>query len=228
MKVRWLNRLPFAEALRVQEEHLERCLATGEETILLLEHDPVYTIGRTPNQTSLGTRANLPHQVFEINRGGQATFHGPGQLVGYPIVDLRLRARDLHHYLRSLEAALIEFLGELGIAASRQTGKTGVWVQERKIASIGVGVRKWISMHGFALNVSFDLTGFAHITPCGLSGVQMTSVSCELDREISVSEVAEKIAPFLLRQLSVQTEAALPDSVLHPLVSCLAGRTPLQ
>ncbi len=202
MIIRWLDRIPFAEGLRLQEESLEHCVALGEETILLLEHDPVYTIGRTSDRTSLGNIAQLAYPLFEINRGGKATFHGPGQLVGYPILDLRRRRRDLHCYLRSLEAVLIELLYDFGIAASRIAGKTGVWVGDRKIASIGVGVRKWITMHGFALNVSSNLIGFDSITPCGLSGVAMTSMSRELDGEIDLAEVASRIVPYLERHLS--------------------------
>ncbi len=209
MIIRWLGRVSFAEGLRLQEESLERCVALGEETILLLEHDPVYTIGRTSDRTSLGDMAQLSYPLFEINRGGKATFHGPGQLVGYPILDLRLRQRDLHRYLRSIEAVLIDLLRDFGIAASRIAGRTGVWVDDRKIASIGVGVRKWITMHGFALNVSSNLIGFDSIIPCGLSGVTMTSVSRELDGEIDLSEVVSRIVPYLEQHLSASNADGL-------------------
>jgi lipoyl(octanoyl) transferase len=208
MNIRWLGRVQFALGLHLQEQYHAQCLATGEETVLLLEHDPVYTIGRTLDRTSLRDPARLPHPVFEINRGGQATFHGPGQLVGYPILDLRRRQRDLHRYLRSLEALLIDLLRDFGIAASGATGKTGVWVDDRKIASIGVGVRKWIAMHGFALNVSPDLAGFDSITPCGLSGVPMTSVSREVGGEIELTEVVSRIVPYLALHLSVVARTA--------------------
>jgi lipoyl(octanoyl) transferase len=128
--------------------------------LLLLEHEPVYTIGRTPDKSSLLGAAHLPHPFFSINRGGQATYHGPGQLMGYPIIDLRRCGQDLHRYLRWLEQLLIELLAEYGIAASRRESLTGVWIDDRKIASIGVGVRHWITMHGFALNVGGDLSLF--------------------------------------------------------------------
>jgi lipoyl(octanoyl) transferase len=197
MKVVWLGRIEFSKGLEIQAEALEHCDRTGEETLFLLEHEPVYTIGRRLDKSSLGNASYLPHPVFEINRGGQATYHGPGQLVGYPILDLKKRGKDLHVYLRSLETAVIRLVGSFGVEAEFCDGKTGVWVQNRKIASIGIGVRRWITMHGFALNVSPDLTGFLSITPCGLAGVRMTSLSLELDREVALEEVRDKAAQVL-------------------------------
>jgi lipoyl(octanoyl) transferase len=197
MKVVWLGRIGFSKGLEIQAEALEQCDRTGEETLFLLEHEAVYTIGRRLDKSSLGNASYLPHPVFEINRGGQATYHGPGQLVGYPILDLKKRGKDLHVYLRSLETAVIRLVGSFGVEAEFYDGKTGVWVQNRKIASIGIGVRRWITMHGFALNVSSDLTGFLSITPCGLAGVRMTSLSLELDREVSLEEVRERAAVVL-------------------------------
>ncbi len=173
------------------------------ECLLLLEHEPVYTIGRTRDLSSLGADpiSNLPHPVFETNRGGQATYHGPGQLVGYPILNLANRGKDLHLYLRFLESVLITCCARFGITADRKTGLTGVWVEDRKIASLGVGVKKWVSMHGFALNVCNDLQEFSHITPCGISGVAMTSLSAESGRNISVSEVGDEIENMFLNRL---------------------------
>ena len=197
MKVVWLGRIEFSKGLEIQAEALEQCDRTGEETLFLLEHEPVYTIGRRLDKSSLGNASYLPHPVFEINRGGQATYHGPGQLVGYPILDLKKRGKDLHVYLRSLETAVIRLVGSFGVEAEFCDGKTGVWVQNRKIASIGIGLRRWITMHGFALNVSSDLTGFLSITPCGLAGVRMTSLSLELDREVSLEEVRDRAAVVL-------------------------------
>jgi lipoyl(octanoyl) transferase len=201
MKIEWLGRIHYEEGLRIQDARLETCLSCASETVLLLEHEPVYTIGRRPDKSSLHTPGRLPYPVFETNRGGQATYHGPGQLVGYPILDLRARCRDLHVYLRNLENILIDLMADFGICASSVEGKTGVWVEDRKIASIGVGVRKWVTMHGFALNVSSDLHGFQHIIPCGLAGVRMTSVSRELGEEISLDTVCDRIAPHLFRYL---------------------------
>jgi len=187
---RWLGRLAYQPALDLQEKTLA-ARAAGEipDQFLLLEHDPVYTIGRQRDRSSLGT-APLPHPVLEINRGGQATFHGPGQLVGYFIFDLQKLTPDLHFFLRWIEEGLIALLQDYGLTAQRREGLTGVWIEDRKIASIGVGVRKWITMHGFGLNVASDLTGFESITPCGLPGVTMTSLSRELGHEIPVEEAA--------------------------------------
>jgi lipoyl(octanoyl) transferase len=193
LHVRNLGRADYA---RTWEAQLALCDAkhlapeTPDE-LWLLEHDPVYTIGRTPDQSSLREPEKLPHPVFEINRGGQATFHGPGQLVGYPILDLRERGRDLHRHLRDLERCLIETLSHFSVGASRKPGFTGVWVGEKKIASIGVGVRHWISMHGFALNVCNDLAPFTHITPCGITGVQMTSIQFESQSDVSLDRVSD-------------------------------------
>ena len=201
MKIEWLGRIHYEAGLQIQNAKLESCLNNGSETVLLLEHEPVYTIGRLPDKSSLRGLGQLPYPVFETNRGGQATYHGPGQLVGYPILDLRVRGRDLHVYLRSLENLLIDLAEDFGIHASRVEGKTGVWVEDRKIASIGVGVRKWVTMHGFALNVSNDLQGFQHIIPCGIADVRMTSISRELRDEISLETVRATITPHLRRYL---------------------------
>src|SRR6516225_1885788 len=197
MKIEWLGRIHYEAGLQIQNAKLESCLNNGSETVLLLEHEPVYTIGRLPDKSSLRGLGQLPYPGFETNRGGQATYHGPGQLVGYPILDLRIRGRDLHVYLRSLENLLIDLAEDFGIHASRVEGKTGVWVEDRKIASIGVGVRKWVTMHGFALNVSSDLHGFQHIIPCGIANVRMTSLSLELGKEVSLEDVGRRIVPHL-------------------------------
>jgi lipoyl(octanoyl) transferase len=208
LSIRWLGRVPFEDAFALQEEIVARKAAdlSLPDELLLLEHEPVYTIGRTPDQSSLRAPgeslplgAHLPHPVVQINRGGQATYHGPGQLVGYPLLDLRTRGQDLHRYLRWIEEVLIVLLAEYGIIGERREGMTGVWVNGRKIASIGVGVRKWISMHGFALNVSGDLAPFSAITPCGLNGVEMTSLSRECAREIDVRGVADRVGALFSR-----------------------------
>jgi lipoyl(octanoyl) transferase len=203
MKVRWLGRVPFDAALAMQEEIVARKIAdaAAEDELLLLEHEPVFTIGRTPDQSSLGEEARLPHPVVKINRGGQATYHGPGQLVGYPLIDLRPRGQDLHRYLRALEEMLIALCARFHVAAVRREGFTGVWVGERKIASIGVGVRRWVAMHGFALNVGEDLAPFASITPCGIAGVEMTSLARETGRPCAVEEVAHAAGRLFAERL---------------------------
>ena len=194
LQTRWLERIGYGPALDLQEETVAaRLEGKASDQIFLLEHDPVYTIGRKRDRSSLGD-APLPHPVEEINRGGQATFHGPGQLVGYFIFDLQKLTPDLHVFLRWIEEGLIALLAEYGLTAQRREGLTGVWIEDRKIASIGVGVRRWITMHGFGLNVGSDLSGFEAITPCGIQGVTMTSISRELGRAVPVEEVAERAA----------------------------------
>ena len=222
LHVRWLGRMEFIRALAFQEEIVlkKRDDSSVEDQLLLLEHEPVYTIGRTPDHSSLSApgrirrgelgAAHLPHPVFAINRGGQATYHGPGQLMGYPIIDLRGCGQDLHKYLRWLERLLIDLLATYGIAASRRESLTGVWVGDRKIASIGVGIRHWITMHGFALNVSGDLSPFDHIVPCGINNVAMTSMEKETGAAFSVIRVAasiEKLALYQIGDLRVIREA---------------------
>ena len=177
---------------------------TGGDTILLLEHEPVFTIGRLRDQSSLRDAAALPFPVFETNRGGQATYHGPGQWVGYPILDLNARGKDLHQHLRNLEEALIRTCTGFGVIATRRAGLTGVWVENRKLASIGVGVRKWISMHGFALNITQQcLPPFFAITPCGLDGVTMTSLETETGRKITMAEAAAALTTELRELLTL-------------------------
>lgn len=202
-EIAWLGRIEYSAALDLQNQIVDRCLEGGSEKFLLLEHEPVYTIGRTRDQSSLRQPTSLPHPVFEINRGGQATWHGPGQLVGYPILRLAERGRDLHLYLRFLEEVIILTCAECGFTASRRDGLTGVWVEDRKIASLGVGVRKWISMHGLALNVTMEsLAAFDHITPCGIAGVRMTCIEKEAGREFSVRDVGDILSQIFLRDLS--------------------------
>lgn len=189
----------FRQTWELQEE-MVRQRRNGEigDTILLVEHAPVYTIGRTRDQTSLRQPDHLPYPVIEINRGGQATYHGPGQLVGYAILDLSQREKDLHHHLRNLEQAILDSLKRYDIEATRRDGLTGVWVGQRKIASLGVGVRSWVTLHGFALNVlNSSLPAFDHITPCGLDGVSMTSIEKESSRAVELAKVKEVMAESL-------------------------------
>jgi lipoyl(octanoyl) transferase len=194
--IRWLGRIAFADALAMQEACVAEKISdpTAPDLLLLLEHEPVYTIGRTPDQSSLRDAARLPHPVEIINRGGQATYHGPGQLVGYPILDLRPRGRDLHLHLRGIEDLLLAVCVRCGVAAARREGLTGIWVGAKKLASIGVGVRRWISMHGFALNVTHEcIEGFHAITPCGIGGVEMTCMEAEGASGATVRAMARAI-----------------------------------
>jgi lipoyl(octanoyl) transferase len=191
LDVQCLGRTEWRDTFALQEEMVEQRQA-GEidDTILLLEHEPVITIGRTPDKSSLLQVEASGIPVIETNRGGQATYHGPGQLVGYCIVDLTAQGRDLHVHLRRLESGVIEICRHFGIAAKRRVGLTGVWVGQRKLASIGVGVRRWVTMHGFALNVMPEsLVGFAPIVPCGIADVQMTCMAQETATPLTMESV---------------------------------------
>ena len=201
--MRELGRVPYAEALALQEELRESRLAGRvPDTVLLLEHPHVVTLGRSTRDTSLpsgevGLRA-AGFEVARVSRGGDATYHGPGQLVGYPIVDLSQRNPDVHLYLRLLEQVLIDTLSDFGIHGERREGYTGVWVDEqRKIASIGIGLRRWVTLHGFALNVACDLSRFGAIVPCGLAGVEMVDMRGVLGREVDLASVRERVTAHL-------------------------------
>jgi lipoyl(octanoyl) transferase len=189
LRVEELGLRPYAEALEIQRALRRRRIegTLAEDVLLLVEHPPVITLGRGTRASSLPLApAALERrgvEVFEVERGGDVTLHAPGQLVGYPILDLRQHRQDLHWYLRSLEDVLIQALGGLGIEADRNPGRTGVWTAGRKIASIGIHVKQWVTLHGFALNVLTDLDLFDLIVPCGIPQVVMTSVAAELLRE---------------------------------------------
>ena len=186
--VRDLGRRPYGDVLELQRELCRQRVAGSldQDVLLLVEHEPVVTLGRSTGRASVALGgAELGRKgvsLFEVERGGDATFHGPGQLVGYPIVDLRQHRQDLHWYLRRLEDVLIQALDRLGIEAGRNPGLTGVWTAGRKIASIGIHVKQWVTLHGFALNVTTDLDYFDLIVPCGIKDVVMTSVAEELMR----------------------------------------------
>jgi lipoyl(octanoyl) transferase len=189
LRVEDLGLRPYGETLEIQREMRRRRIegTLAEDVLLLVEHPPVVTLGRGTRASSLPlTPAGLERrgvEVFEVERGGDVTLHAPGQLVGYPILDLQQHRQDLHWYLRSLEDVLIQALGGLGIEADRNPGRTGVWTSGRKIASIGIHVKQWVTLHGFALNVTTDLDLFDLIVPCGIPQVVMTSVAAELVRE---------------------------------------------
>jgi lipoate-protein ligase B len=194
-----LGRVRYAEALELQRA-LARDRISGaipQDVLLLVEHHPVVTLGRSSKGKHLLASAEFLAtkgvELFEVERGGDVTFHGPGQLVGYPIIDLRRHKQDLHWYLRQLEHALIQALGMYGIPGERSTGFTGVWTKGRKIASIGVHARDWVTWHGFALNVTTDLSYFDLIVPCGISGVEMTSMARELGTAPGAEDVMQKV-----------------------------------
>ncbi|MCC6850422.1 MAG: lipoyl(octanoyl) transferase LipB [Deltaproteobacteria bacterium] len=191
-----LGRRDYGEALAVQEAARARVLAGGPEQLLLVEHPPVITLGR---------RGDARHVLFpvapvlRVNRGGDVTYHGPGQLVGYPILDLGRRGRDVDRYLRALEAALIAVAARFGLAARRRRGLTGVWLENAKLAAIGVGIRRWVTMHGFALNVADLRREFAAIVPCGLADAGVTSLEEATGARPAMAEVEAFVVEETLR-----------------------------
>ncbi len=212
MEFVWLGRITFPDALETQQRTVRR-IAVGEspETVHLLEHPHVFTSGRQGKESNLlAARDHQGHPIrlIRTNRGGDVTYHGPGQLVGYPHIDLRQRSRDIHAYLRSLEQALIDTAANFGVKAFRRQGLTGVWTAQGKLASIGVGVRRWVTMHGFALNVCTDLRYFNLINPCGIAACPVTSLSALQGRAISINEVRTVVEDALRRR--VGQAAAVP------------------
>ena len=195
-----LGRVPYAEALELQRSIARDRIsgAISQDVLLLMEHPPVITLGRSSKEKNLTASPEFLEsrgvELFEVERGGDVTFHGPGQLVGYPIIDLKRHRQDLHWYLRSIEQALINALADYGIPGERNTSYTGVWTRGKKIASIGVHARDWVTWHGFALNVTTELSYFNLIVPCGIDGVVMTSIARELGvEEVSARDVTDRV-----------------------------------
>jgi lipoate-protein ligase B len=196
----------YERAFAAQKGLVSRLAEDGADrgALILLEHPPVITIGRTgsvehvvaPNDTL--QRHNV--EVREVNRGGDVTYHGPGQIVGYPIINLNHHGRDVHRHMRRIEAVLVATLAEYGIAGSQRPGLTGVWVADRKIASIGIAVTRWVAYHGFALNVDPDLSHFDWIVPCGIRDVRMTSMRVETGKQFSPPEVEGRIVAHFCRE----------------------------
>jgi lipoyl(octanoyl) transferase len=193
-----LGTMPYGDALALQRAVARARIAgeIGEDLLLLVEHPPVVTLGRSSKERHLLASPQLLAargvELFEVERGGDVTFHGPGQLVGYPIIDLKRHKQDLHWYLRQVEEALIRAVAPFGIVGERSAGYTGVWTQGRKLASIGVHARDWVTWHGFALNVTTDLSYFDLIVPCGIAAVQMTSAGRELSTAAEEHEALEQ------------------------------------
>jgi len=204
------GRMPYHEALAWQRQ-LAAARIAGQfehDVLLLVEHPPVVTLGRASHQANLLDTTGI--EVVVVERGGDVTYHGPGQLVGYPILDLNGYRRDLHWYLRTLEQALLHTLDILHIPAERRPGLTGVWTRGRKIASIGVHVKQWVTWHGFALNVTTNLAEFDRIVPCGIQGVEMTSV----EREGGNGERAiDAVVQGFERAFDVKTSRVLQDAL---------------
>ncbi|HEY3121517.1 MAG TPA: lipoyl(octanoyl) transferase LipB [Vicinamibacteria bacterium] len=202
--VRRLGRVPYGAALDLQAQLVtERQAGRITDTLLVLEHDPVFTLGRNARAehvlVSSEALRERGFEVFECGRGGDVTYHGPGQLVGYPILDLSPDRCDVHRYVRDLEEVMIRTCADFGLggAAGRIKGKTGCWVGDQKIGAIGVRIARWVTSHGLAFNVANDLTPFSMIVPCGIRGCAVTSLQRLLRREVAVDEVAEPMAAHL-------------------------------
>ena len=193
LSVRDLGLMPYGASWTLQRTLVEAILAGGEETILLVEHPPVLTLGAAFHAENLLLSEDEYRargvEVVRTDRGGDVTYHGPGQLVAYPLVDLSRRGRDLHRYLRGLEEAVIEVLKSLSIKGERNAANTGVWIGNRKVCAMGIKVRRWVTMHGLALNCDVDLAPYTSIVPCGVRGdYGVTSLSRELGRRVGVEE----------------------------------------
>jgi lipoyl(octanoyl) transferase len=193
-----IGRTNYADAWKLQQQiHLLRQSAALEDILLLTEHEHVYTFGKgSDNNHLLASDEELKAdgmEVYHIDRGGDVTYHGPGQLVGYPILDLNNYFLDVHRYLRSIEEVIIQALAKFGILAGREKEMTGVWVQGEKIAALGVKISRWVTMHGFALNVNTDLTKFNRIIPCGIFHKGVTSMQRILNKEVSIQSVQKEL-----------------------------------
>lgn len=217
VRVLRLGLIEYGKALTLQRAFAQaRIEGKVGDLLLLLEHPPVITLGRGAKWEHLLMDPKSLHgrgiAVFEVERGGDVTYHGPGQLVGYPILDLSLYGRDLHRYMRNLEEVLMLTLKDFGVVAERLQGLTGVFVQGKKIASLGVHVRRWVSWHGFALNVSTDLSFFNLIVPCGLRGVEMASLETCLGRKVPMEEVIERVILHFQGVFQVEACGESPDA----------------
>jgi lipoyl(octanoyl) transferase len=193
-----LGFIDYKEAWDLQKEIFNQKIEEGiEDVLLLLEHPNTYTLGKTADKLNLrGSEEYLSSNkisVYEIDRGGDITYHGPGQIVGYPIIDLNKWFKDTHKYLRALEEVIIKTCNEYDLNCERNSKYTGVWLNDKKIAAIGIKVSRWVTMHGFAFNVNTDLNLFSGIIPCGIQDKAVTSLKNELNKEIDIDEVKEKL-----------------------------------
>ena len=200
--VRKLGRVRYAEALALQEQQVRVRQSGGTpDTLFLLEHPPVFTLGRNARRENVlfpeeALRAR-GFEVFEAGRGGDVTYHGPGQLVAYPILELEPERRDVHRYVRDLEEVMIRTCADYGLAASRVKGLTGAWVGDAKVGAIGVRLSRWVTSHGLAFNVSTDLAPFGLIVPCGIQGRQVTSLERRLGRSVALDDAMDRLAGHL-------------------------------
>ena len=212
--------MDYAEAHRLQKElQAKRISGEIDDTVLLLEHPPVLTMGRSAKeQHVLAPRAVLEARriaVHEVGRGGDVTYHGPGQLVAYPIIDLKPDRRDVRKYMWSLEETMIRTCADLGLAATRVEGLNGAWIGNRKVGAVGVRISRWVTMHGLALNANIDLMHFELIVPCGIQDKTVTSLSAELGRTVSAADLIDPLARHLadLFDTTVEWQDAVPGGL---------------
>ena len=208
-----LGLIDYEECYSIQKEFVNRRkFGEIDDSIILAEHPSVFTIGRTGVIVNLIVEEDILNKkgikILRVDRGGDITFHGPGQLVCYPILDLSHRGRDLHKYLRDLEEAVIGFLKEYSVSSERLEGRTGVWVSGEKIASIGVAASNWITYHGVSININVDTGFFSMINPCGMKGIRAVSLEHILGREIAMDEVKAKILPYLKEVFGIEDHEA--------------------
>ncbi len=203
MQIMDLDTFPYDDAFAVQKRTVERLQSgTGAETLYLLEHPHVVTMGRNASRTSLAAGAALLQargvQLAETDRGGDVTYHGPGQLVGYPILCLEPGRRDIRRYVSDVDEVILRTLAGFSIEGRRDPVHRGVWIDDRKIASVGIRISRWVTSHGLALNVNTDLSYFSLIHPCGIPGCEMTSMSRELDRPVEMAAVKEAVVQHFM------------------------------
>jgi len=217
-----LGRQAYADTLVFQREVARARIAgsVDEDVLLLVEHAPVITLGRSSKSAHMLATPEYLRQrgveLFEVERGGDVTFHGPGQLVGYPIIDLKQHKRDLHWYLRQVEEFLIKALATYELAGTRRAPYTGVWIDDRKIASIGVHARDWVTWHGFALNVTTDLRYFDLIVPCGIPAVRMTSIAAEKPNEpVELTDVAQRVVAAVADVFALTPHRTAPTDLAY-------------
>lgn len=209
LKVIDLNLVEYGESLKLQKIYEEKSLNGKTDFLLLLEHFPVITIGKSGNSLNILFNEEVLKKrdisVYQTDRGGDVTYHGPGQLIGYPILNLRYYKKDVKWYVKSLEEILIKTLNEYSINAEKIPKLIGVWVEEKKIASIGIRIRKWVTYHGFALNVNNDLTPFSFIIPCGIKDINITSMKEILSKNVNMKKLKEIIVRNLKIHFNIKT-----------------------
>jgi lipoyl(octanoyl) transferase len=215
-----LGTVDYAEAHELQKElQAKRIAGEIDDTVLLLEHPPVLTLGRSAKDQHVVTPAEVLEargiSVHEVGRGGDVTYHGPGQLVAYPIIDLKPDRKDVRKYVWSLEETMIRTCSDFGLAAGRIEGLNGAWIADRKVGAVGVRISRWVTMHGLALNANSDLSYFELIVPCGIRDKAVTSLSYELGRTVGVADVIEPLASHFakLYDTGIEWQGALPGGL---------------